>query len=172
MVLAFAEYLGNDGQGLKPWEASRTACLLVSKASRLTRQARSAWKDAQSASPPKPKELVPEGRCDRSLARSAWEIVIQESRPVGYGLIRAGGRTDSSNRRIGVTNFRNTKLRNFVRYYFYLAFLKKHGAHFAEEIPLGLAPPIILYPTGRFFDGRFSRHFVPGYDRCCPYGTC
>jgi hypothetical protein len=22
-----------------------------------------------------------------------------------------------------------------------------------------------------FFIGRFPRHFVPGYDRCCPYGT-
>src|SRR5271166_1798583 len=21
------------------------------------------------------------------------------------------------------------------------------------------------------FEGRFPRHFVPGYDRCCPYGT-
>src|SRR5271166_3657094 len=21
------------------------------------------------------------------------------------------------------------------------------------------------------FEGRFTRHFVPGYDRCCPYGT-
>src|ERR1700722_19178248 len=21
------------------------------------------------------------------------------------------------------------------------------------------------------FTGRFPRHFVPGYDRCCPYGT-
>ena len=20
------------------------------------------------------------------------------------------------------------------------------------------------------FEGRFPRHFVPGYDRCCPYG--
>jgi hypothetical protein len=21
------------------------------------------------------------------------------------------------------------------------------------------------------FEGCFPRHFVPGYDRCCPYGT-
>ena len=33
---------------------------------------------------------VPEGRCDRSLARSAWDSAIPKSRPVGYGLIRAG----------------------------------------------------------------------------------
>ena len=37
--------------------------------------------------------FVPEGRCDRSLARSAWDSATQKSRPVGYGLIRAGVRT-------------------------------------------------------------------------------
>jgi hypothetical protein len=37
--------------------------------------------------------FVPEGRCDRSLARSAWASATQKSRPVGYGLIRAGVRT-------------------------------------------------------------------------------
>src|SRR5580692_10555152 len=37
--------------------------------------------------------FVPEGRCDRSLARSAWGSATQKSRPVGYGLIRAGVRT-------------------------------------------------------------------------------
>ena len=46
--------------------------------------------------------FVPEGRCDRSLARSAWDSTTQNSRPVGYDLIRAGVRTDSI---IGVTNF-------------------------------------------------------------------
>ena len=48
--------------------------------------------------------FVPEGRCDRSplslahagLARSAWDSPIQKSRPVGYGLIRACVRTNSS----------------------------------------------------------------------------
>jgi hypothetical protein len=45
---------------------------------------------------------VPEGRCDRSLARSAWDSATQKSRPVGYGLIRAGVRTNSM---IGVTKF-------------------------------------------------------------------
>ena len=37
--------------------------------------------------------FVPEGRYDRSLARSAWGSATQKSRPVGYGLIRAGVRT-------------------------------------------------------------------------------
>jgi hypothetical protein len=44
---------------------------------------------------------VPEGRSDRSLARSAWTAPPQKSRPVGYGLIRFGVRTDSM---IGVTS--------------------------------------------------------------------
>jgi hypothetical protein len=36
-------------------------------------------------------EFVPEGRCDRSLARSAWDTAPpQKNRPVGYGAIRAG----------------------------------------------------------------------------------
>jgi hypothetical protein len=46
---------------------------------------------------------------------------------------RAGERTDSSDRRIGVTNFRNTKLKKFVLCCFHLAFLKKHGTHFGEK---------------------------------------
>jgi hypothetical protein len=54
--------------------------------------------------------FVPEGPCDRSLARSAWDSATQESRPVGYGLIRAGVRTDSM---IGVTKFRVRLLKKF-----------------------------------------------------------
>ena len=45
---------------------------------------------------------VPEGRCDRSLARSAWDSATPKSRPVGYGVIRAAVRTDSM---IGVREF-------------------------------------------------------------------
>src|SRR5271167_3530810 len=45
---------------------------------------------------------VPEGRCDRSLARSAWKSATQKSRPVGYGVMGAGGCTDSI---IWVTKF-------------------------------------------------------------------
>ena len=44
---------------------------------------------------PEGRSSVPEGRSDRSLARSAWTAPPQKSRPVGYGLIRAGIRTDS-----------------------------------------------------------------------------
>jgi hypothetical protein len=49
--------------------------------------------------------VVPEERCDRSLARSAWDNATQKNRPVGHGLTRAGARTDSM---IGVTKFSNT----------------------------------------------------------------
>jgi hypothetical protein len=37
--------------------------------------------------------------------------------------------------------------------------------------PPGLTAPDHTVPTGRFFWGTLPRHFVPGYDRCCPYGT-
>jgi hypothetical protein len=47
--------------------------------------------------------FVSEARCDRSLAQSAWDSATQKSRPVGYGLVRSGVRTDSL---IGVTKFR------------------------------------------------------------------
>src|SRR5271157_3381482 len=59
---------------------------------------------------------VPEGRCDRSLARSAWDSATPKSRPVGYGVIRAGGRADSM---IGVTEFRIRKLKTFMLYGFW-----------------------------------------------------
>src|SRR5271166_5313144 len=59
---------------------------------------------------------VPEGRCDRSLARSAWDSATPKSRPVGYGVIRAGVRTDSM---IGVTKFRIRKLKTFMLYVFW-----------------------------------------------------
>ena len=62
--------------------------------------------------------FVPEGQHDRSQARSARDSATQKSRPVGYGLIRAGVRTDSM---IGVTKFRLGKRK------------QKHGAHVDEK---------------------------------------
>jgi hypothetical protein len=47
--------------------------------------------------------FVPEGRCDRSQARSAWDSASPKGRPVGYGVIRTGVRTDSM---IGMSKFR------------------------------------------------------------------
>jgi hypothetical protein len=77
---------------------------------------------------------VPEGRSDRSLARSTWTAPPQKSRPVGYGLIRAGMRTDSI---IGV-----------------ISLPKKARRTFRREIPLGLGlRPIIPCPAGRSYWG-------------------
>jgi len=39
----------------------------------------------------------------------------------------------------------------------YLAFLKKHGAHFDEKYLWDQLRPIIPYPTGRFFRGTLSQ---------------
>ena len=72
-------------------------------------------------------------------------------------MIRAGVRTDSM---IGVTKFRIRKpsLRN--------------TAHISTRNTFGISCAR-SYRTLRdgSFEGRFPRHFVPGYDRCCPYGT-
>ena len=76
---------------------------------------------------------VPEGQVDRSQVRSAWTAPSQKSRPVGYGLIRAGERTNSSDWMIGVTKLRKTKLKQLVLYYFSLAFLNL--APFSPELP-------------------------------------
>ena len=64
----------------------------------------------------------------RDGAIVAWHEVpgtapSQKRRPVGYGVMRTGVRTDSM---IGVT-----KIRTFQEEY--LAFLKKHGAPFDEK---------------------------------------
>ena len=47
---------------------------------------------------------------------------------------------------------------------------KEARCTFRREISMGLAAPIIPYPTGRFFRGRFPRHFAPDYDRWVPPG--
>ena len=69
-------------------------------------------------------------------------IATQKCRPVGYGVIRAGVRTDSM---IGVTKFRIRKLK------------LKHGAHVDEKYLWDSLRPIIPYPTGRFFRGTLSQ---------------
>ena len=78
----------------------------------------------------------------RDGAIVAWHEVpgtapSQACRPVGYGLIRAGVRTDSMI--IGHEPFK--KSISVFR-------LKKHGAHFDPKIPLGLAAPDHTVPYG------------------------
>jgi hypothetical protein len=53
--------------------------------------------------------FVPEGQADCSLARSAWDSATPKRRPVGYGVIRAGGRANS---KIGVTKFQMRRLKH------------------------------------------------------------
>ena len=94
---------------------------------------------------------------DRSLARSAWNSATQKCRPVGYGVIRAGVRTDSM---IGVTKFRIQKLKR----------KQKHGAHVDEKyLWISCARSYRTLRDGSF-EGRFPRHFVPGYDQPVPPG--
>jgi hypothetical protein len=70
--------------GLSPrveWREDKDILAKVGKASRLTWTRRALCPEAEG--------LVPEGRCDRSLARSAWKSVPRKNRPVGYGMIDA-----------------------------------------------------------------------------------
>jgi hypothetical protein len=53
---------------------------------------------------------VPEGPQDRSLARSAWDSTPQTSRPVGYGMIGAGLRTDFTTVEVFSDNQKRLKL--------------------------------------------------------------
>ena len=164
---------------------------------------------------------VPVGRCDRSLARSAWKTPSPKrpSRRVRCDLRRCAHRFDDWRR---VFSLPQETPRTFRR-----------------EIPLGLAAPDHTVPYGTVlsrdafpgtscqativlslrdaladisqlhlakaycemsrrentahismrntcgircarsyrtlrdgsFEGRFPRHFMPGYDRCCPYVT-
>ena len=78
----------------------------------------------------------------RDGAIVAWHEVPgtappQKSRPVGYGVIRAGVRTDSM---IGVTKFRILQLTTFVLYGFWLCYLKARH-------PPGGHPCHIAHPT-------------------------
>src|ERR1700732_1960906 len=124
-------------------------------------------------------ERVPGGRCDRSLARSAWDSATQKCRPVGYGVIRAGVRTDSM---IGVTKFRIRKNET------------ETWRTCGREIPLGFAAPDHTVPYGTVLSrdafpgtscqatigvvppGRAGRHFATASSesllRIVPEGRC
>jgi hypothetical protein len=55
--------------------------------------------------------FVPEGRADRSLARSAWDNATPKCRPVGYGVIGASVLRAGS--MIGRTKFQMRSLKTF-----------------------------------------------------------
>jgi hypothetical protein len=52
----------------------------------------------------------------------------------------------------------------------YLAFLKKHGAHFDEKYLWDELRPIIPYPTGRFFRGTLPLALCAWLRSACPSG--
>jgi hypothetical protein len=85
---------------------------------------------------------VPEGRCDRSLARSAWDSATpkEPSRRVRCDPRRCAHQFDFS---VGISQVQETvhdieqqlehhRTRTFEKEY-YLAFFKKHGAPFDEK---------------------------------------
>ena len=96
----------------------------------------------------------------RDGAIVAWHEVPgtappQESRPVGYGVIRAGVRTDSGNGHYLEQQLEHHRTRTFQEEY--LASVKKNGPHF-REIPLGFAALDHILPYGTVL----SRDAFPG----------
>jgi hypothetical protein len=96
----------------------------------------------------------------RDGAIVAWHEVPgtappQESRPVGYGVIRAGVRADSRKGHYIEQQLEHHRTRAFQEEY--LASVKRHGPHFDEKYLWDSLRPIIPYPTG-----RFSRDAFPG----------
>ena len=87
-----------------------------------------------------------------------WNKPAQKGRPVGYGVIRAGVRTDS--------NDWLRKFRTFQKEYY----LKKHGAHHDEKYLWDELRRSYRTLRHGSFEERCSRHFVPGYDRVVPPG--
>jgi hypothetical protein len=118
--------------------------------------------------------FVPEGQHDRSLAQSAWDSATPKDPSRGYGMIRAGVRTDS---KIGGGKSRmryrlaesKWSLNPFQEEY--LAFLKNRDAYFDEKYLWDQLRPIIPYPTGRFFGETLSQALRARLRSCCPSGT-
>jgi hypothetical protein len=85
--------------------------------------------------------FVPEGQHDRSQARSAWNSANPKSRPVGYGMIRVGVRTDST------------------------------WLTFPRDIPLELAAPDHTVPYGTVHLRDTSQALRAWLRSACPSGT-
>src|SRR5580704_3761517 len=95
----------------------------------------------------------------RDGAIVAWHEVPgtappHESRPVGYGVIRAGLRADSGNGHYIEQQLEHHRTPTFREEY--LASLRNTALHFDEKYIQYICDslrPIIPYPTGRFFRG-------------------
>jgi hypothetical protein len=102
---------------------------------------------------------VPEGRCDRSLARSAWDSTIpkEPSRRARFDSCSCGHRFDDWSAE--TLRIKHKKCM-FCGYWpsfkkSILAFLKKHG-RISTRNTSGVSSTI-PYPTGRFFRGTLSQ---------------
>ena len=117
-------------------------------------------------------------------ARQQPPIATPKSRPVGYGMIRTDVCTDSKIRRLEEGNLKRgiakqNKLgtgdgvfsvgTNLLRRVFGLP--KETGRYISTRNTCGISCAR-SYRTLRdgSFDGRFPRHFVPGYDQPVPPG--
>ena len=96
-------------------------------------------------------QRVPEGRHDRSLARSAWESIPENpSRRVRYDRAQLIPEV-----------FLVQRCATFLLLKF------RHSNHRSVRTPARIRP----YPTGRLlWGGAVPRHFVLGYDRTVPPG--
>jgi hypothetical protein len=130
---------------------------------------------------PKPLRDVPEGRCDRSLARSAWNRATprEPSHRVWCDSCRCT-RLDSGNGHYIEQQLEHHRKRTFQEEY--LASVKKHGLRFDEKHLWDSLRPIIPYPAGRFFrairravacswQGTLAQALRARLRWCCPSGT-
>jgi hypothetical protein len=84
--------------------------------------------------------FVPEGQPDRSLARSAWESVHRENRPVGNGMMERRYQTSQE-------VFASRRCAVFLKKARYFASKNRHSNHRIGATPARIRP----YPTGRLF---------------------
>jgi hypothetical protein len=89
-----------------------------------------------------PLRNVPEGQYDCSLARSAWDSATPKSRPVGYGMISIGVRTD----RMGGIAKQNGAYRLLASAHYEMS--RRDSTIVAWHAVPGTAPPQRAVPQG------------------------
>jgi hypothetical protein len=101
-----------------------------------------------------------EGRCDRSLARSAWDSATSKepSRRVRCDLSKCAHRFDDGSGEISNLSRR-------------VCLPKETRRIFRREISGISCRPIIPCPTGRFLRGTLSQALRARLRSVCPYGT-
>jgi hypothetical protein len=131
--------------------------------------------------------FVPEGQHDRSQARSAWDSATpkEPSRRVRYDSCTCAHRFEDWREEISnAVSLSRTEMipkcigrvLDHVRHLVILrtrlavAFLKKHDAQFDEKYLWDSCARSHRTLRDGSFEGRFPRHFVPGYDQPIPPG--